>query len=893
MRKASIEPIDLLCEAKSNPTGIASTLPRFSWKNVAEVNGAGQAAYQILVASSESLLDEEKVDLWNSGKVQDSESVWIKYGGEPLQSRSVACWKIRVWDQNDIPSPWSDTARFSVGLLDTADWSGQYIGSSLENNVDFAPLLRNSFSLDESYEEMYMHVNSLGYHELYVNDRKVGDAVLAPAESQFDKRSFSLSYDLTPYLEQGENAIVLWLGWGWYSEALEKVHWGPVVRAQLDGKKKGRWETVLTTDETWKTTESEYSIVPPELAPANPNTDIMDANKIIPGFSGPGLDDADWTAVTIFPEPDHIVSPQIVEFNRVRETITAKEIRKIDDQVFLVDMGKNLTGSVTIEFPALPKNHKVSIQYTDHLLPDDKRTYTKIFDSEGKTVLVQDSERSTPKKNMLYERQHDWYVSSGEEGTFTKRFNYHAFRYIKISKLPEPIGKEDIRASLIHTDFRQAAEFSCSDTLLNQLNDMFAYTLKCLTLGGKIVDCPHFERLGYGGDGNACTMTAQTLFDLHPLYITWLTHWTDCIQPDGGMPHTAPNFWRSGGGPYWCTFIIKAAWNTYLNYGDPQVLETLYPVMLHWLEYVNKYSPDILLEQWPATDYRHWYLGDWATPEDIDAGDPRSVEIVNNCAIVDSYDKMIKIAGVLNKDSDVEKFAKMKIVLSEKIHETFYNTESATYGSGVQIDLAYPLILGIVPDSLVEKVTSSLYTETFENRNGHFATGLVGLPILTQWVTANEESEMMYEMMTKKDYPSFGYMIENGATTTWEHWDGHRSRIHNCYHGAGSWFYQSVGGIQPMESYPGYKRFILAPRPPEAITWAKITKESPYGTIKVDWQKEGDRMLLSINVPVGSMAKLLLPAGIETCKIDNNAIRPDGDGNIWIESGNYDIQYPL
>ncbi|MDX1286375.1 MAG: family 78 glycoside hydrolase catalytic domain, partial [Draconibacterium sp.] len=491
--------------------------------------------------------------------------------------------------------------------------------------------------------------------------------------------------------------------------------------------------------------------------------------------------------------------------------------------------------------------------------------------------------RKPKRVNNLFRSQRDKYISSGKAGVFTNKFNYRAFRYLKISNLPVSPTKESITAQMIHTDFKDAAGFSCSDEMLNQIHDMFAHTLKCLTLGGKTVDCPHYERLGYGGDGNASTVTAQTLFNMSSLYTTWLTHWADCNGPDGDMPHTAPTYWSSGGGPYWCTFIIKAAWETYVNYGDKRILETFYPNMLNWLRYVQKYSPNILLEEYPTTPNRNWYLGDWATPEGIDQTNPQSVGLVTNCAVVDSYDKMIKIAGVLNKPNDIEKFKNKQKELSEEIHKTFYHPETATYATGVQIDLAYPLILGIVPDSLSEKVTQSLYDRINKKDKGHLATGLVGLPILTKWANTNEASEIMYKMMTQKDYPGYGFMLENGATTTWEHWRGERSRIHNCYNAPGSWFYQSIGGIKPLEDFPGYKRFVIAPRPPKTLTWAKTTKETPYGTVVVNWKKEQENFVIEASIPTGSTAKLELPESITECTIDDVPVKPDDNGNIWIE----------
>lgn len=879
LQNSHIAPYELLCESKFNPTGISTIQPHFSWKNKSTVNKSVQTAYQILVATSPSLLQENKADLWNSGIVLNSKSVLVPYEGKVLQSRSVGYWKIKVWDQNEKPSKWSETQSFSVGLLNSNDWVGDYIGISQDKASTELPFLRKTVVLDEKFEKHYFHVNSLGYHELYVNNFKVGDAVLAPAESQFNKRSFSLSYDLSPYLKEGKNAIVLWLGYGWYKYFKEKVHNGPLVKAQLDGLKNGQWETLLKTDETWKVSESEYLIF--DISKFGGET--LDANKILPDFAGPELDDSNWEQAITVDVPRHLVTPQVVERNRIQQNITPVEIVKLEDKVYLVDMGKNLTGWITINFPALPKNHAVTLQYSDLLVSKNIELFQAQKDKPGW--------KKPDERNRLFESQQDKYVSSGKAGVFTNKFNYRAFRYLKISNMPNAIDKESITAQLIHTDFKQTAEFSCSDEMLNDLHDLFAYTLKCLTIGGKLVDCPHYERLGYGGDGNASTVTAQTLYDLSSLYTTWLTHWADCNGPDGDMPHTAPTYWSSGGGPYWCTFIIKAAWETYLNYGDKRVLETFYPNMLNWLGYVQKYSPNIMLEEYPTTENRNWFLGDWATPEGIDQRDPRSVGLVTNCAIVDSYDKMVKIAQVLNKEPDVDIFKAKKNELAQAVHAEYYNPETATYGSETQIDLAYPLIMDIVPDSLKEKVTKSLYSEILEKRDGHWATGLVGLPVMTQWVNSHGTSDLMYKMMTKKTYPGFGFMLEHGATTTWEHWRGERSRIHNCYNAPGSWFYQSIGGIQPLEEFPGYQKFLLAPRPPKSLSWAKVAKETPYGTIKVEWQKEQDQMNMQVMVPVGSAAKLVLPKGVLSCLINGENVEPDEKGNIWIESGRYIVSY--
>lgn len=878
-QESQIVPQKLLCEAKVNPSGISTSLPRFSWKNDANENASKQTAWQILLASSPKLLKEGKADLWDSEKVNNSKSIWVNYEGVELRSQSVAYWKVKVWDQNNNASEWSKTQTFSVGLLDAKDWQGEYIGMEGEEASIEAPFLRKTFELNGNYDELFMHVNSLGYHELYINNKKVGDAVLAPAESQFNKRSFSLSYNVSSYLKEGKNTVVLWLGYGWYKHFKQRAHNGPLVKAQLDGLKNNNWKTLVKTDGNWKISESEYSIW--DISKFGGET--IDANKKIVGFADPETDDKNWKNAKVFEVANHLVTPQDVELNRFHEKITPVEITELEDQVYLVDMGRNLTGALTIHFPNLPKGHEVILQYSDFIYAKNEALFNSQKDKPGW--------KKPSKVNNLFNSQKDKYISAGGTGSFTNKFNYRAFRYLKISNLPAAPTKESVYAHFIHTDFKEAASFSCSDEMLNEIHDLFAHTLKCVTIGGKMVDCPHYERLGYGGDGNASTITAQTLFNLPSLYTTWLTHWADCNGPEGDMPYTAPTYWRSGGGPYWSTFIIKAAWETYLNYGDQRILETFYPNMLNWLEFVQKYSPNILLEEYPTTKNRNWFLGDWATPEGIDQRDARSVGLVTNCAIVDSYDKMIKIAKVLNKNTDIEKFKRKKKELSEAVHTTFYNTETANYGTGVQIDLAYPLLLNIVPDSIKDKVLASLNSQILKNDKGHLATGLVGLPIITQLVCANETSDIMYQMMTTKDYPGYGYMLENGATTTWEHWRGERSRIHNCYNAPGSWFYQSIGGIQPLDEYPGYMQFLLAPRPPKTLSWAKVTKETPYGTIVVDWQKEKSKMLIQLTVPTGSKAKFVLPEGIENCLIDNKITKPDENGNIWIESGKYHIKY--
>jgi alpha-L-rhamnosidase len=848
---------DLRCENLAEPSGIGTTTPGLSWKIKSVKNGASQKAYQLLAASKTDLLNEESADLWNSGKVISSSNVLVPYG-DSLKSRSVCYWKVRIWDENDHMSEWSPTAGYSVGLLKKSDWNAYYIGLPGKENSNVSPQLRKTFDIKNKGEKVFIHVNSLGYHELFLNGEKVGDEVLTPAVSQFSKRSHVITYDITQYIREGRNDIILWLGHGWYSKGLPGVAYDrPLVRAQAEQLNNGKWESIFCTDLTWTGRNSGYSCIGTWRS-GDYGGEKVEASLLLPDLTASSLDATSWSQVFTAEVYGPEASPQTTEMNSIADIIKADTVIPFGDGKWLIDMGKTLTGWAEIRFPVLSPGQEIVMEYSDH------------FEKDGK---------------LKDQGQEDRYIAAGKEGElFHNKFNYHGFRYILISNLKSEPVKDGITAYLIHTGYRLASSFECSDPDLNKIHNMIFYTLRCLSIGGDLVDCPQIERLGYGGDGNASTLTAQTMFDLAPLYSNWLQAWADCVRDDGGMPHTAPNPYPAGGGPYWCGFIITATWNTFVNYGDMRFLERYYPVMQKWLGYVEKYSPNGLLEPWPETDYRGWYLGDWAVPEGTDQTNKSSITLVNNCFISVCYETMQKIAGVLGKATDAEKYSEKKDQVRKLIQSQLFDPARNLYGSGSQIDLTYPLLAGVVPDSLENKVRKNLFNEIESNHNGHFACGLVGIPVFTEWAIKNQEVNLMYSMLKKKDYPGYLYMLENGATTTWEHWNGARSRIHNCYNGIGSWFYQALGGIQPDEKLPGYGHFMINPQIPAGVTWANVSKETPYGTVSVKWKIEEKLFKMDVNVPVGSSAIVIIPETIEKYQLNGNSYKAS-ESFVEIESG--------
>jgi alpha-L-rhamnosidase len=250
---------DLTCENLRDPLGIDTFTPRFSWKISSQKNGTEQKAFQILVASDPSLLQEGKADFWDSGKIESSESVLVPYQGKPVQSGLAACWKVRIWDEEGNASDWSPAAFFSIGLLENSGWKAEYIGCRSDSGYRACPQLMKTVDIENTGGKLFLHVNSLGYHEVYLNGNKVGDGVLAPAVSQFDKRSWALTYDVSSIVKKGPNELLLWLGSGWYTEGLPGVnHNGPLVKAQLEQIKENRREIIVATDGTWLGRESSY-----------------------------------------------------------------------------------------------------------------------------------------------------------------------------------------------------------------------------------------------------------------------------------------------------------------------------------------------------------------------------------------------------------------------------------------------------------------------------------------------------------------------------------------------------------------------------------------------------------------------------------------------------------
>ncbi|MFC1542158.1 alpha-L-rhamnosidase C-terminal domain-containing protein [Candidatus Latescibacterota bacterium] len=427
---------------------------------------------------------------------------------------------------------------------------------------------------------------------------------------------------------------------------------------------------------------------------------------------------------------------------------------------------------------------------------------------------------------------------------------------------------------LIHTGYSRAGTFECSNELLNNIYDTVVYTYRCLTLGGYVVDCPHRERLGYGGDAGTSLETAMFNFDTGALYTKWLANWRDAQNPEtGDLPHTAPAYpEQGGGGPMWGGFCTTLPWQLYLHYGDERILEVSYPVIVKWLGFLESKSKDNILE--PYVSYGismpQWnFLGDWLAPnrgENLSRErgrvDALSSKFLNNCYYLYNLRIAAKIATLLNRTDDASMFTQKSETLEAALNDRFIDAERNSYANGEQPYLAFPLLLDMVPEGKRSAIMDSLESAIMVRRNGHLNAGMHGLYFMLEQLMKKDRNDLIFEMVNKKTYPSWGYMLEQDATTIWESWTG-GSHIHDTLISIGSWFIQGLGGIQIDENRPGFKHFFIKPQIIGDLEHLRAGYNSIYGMIEDEWSIKDNSLELNVTIPPNTTATVFVPSATE------------------------------
>jgi alpha-L-rhamnosidase len=824
---------DLRCEYLADPLGIDVVQPRLSWRLEASWRGQRQTAYQILAAGEEKLLREGKADLWDSGKVASDQSIHVAYAGKPLASRMRCYWKVRVWDRDDKPTPFSETAVWEMGLLTPEDWQGKWISApgGTDKSPQPAPLFRKAFTLGRRPVSARVYICGLGYYELHLNGAKVGDHVLDPAFTPYDRRALYVTYDVTRQLKKGPNALGVTLGNGWYNMHtravwdFDKAPWRdrPTMRCQLEITCDDGSKLVVASDATWRVTTG------PIVFDSIRNGEKYDARLEKAGWDAADANDTGWPAAQVVPGPQGRLTAQMLPPVKVCKSLRPVKITEAKPGVYVFDMGQNLAGWARLRVFG-PAGKEVVLRYGERLNADGTLDQKEI----GQHI-----------KSGL--PQTDTYILKGR-GTevWEPHFVYHGFQYVEATGLP---GKPDLgtlEARVVHTSFEPAGTFECSNELFNRIqhNTLWSYVSNFV---GYPTDCPHREKNGWTGDAHLAAETGLYNFDAAAAYTKWLNDLKDEQRPNGELPGIVPTSgwgYQWGNGPAWDSAYVLIPWYLYQYDGDTRILAEHYDRLKLYVDYLTSKAKDHIV----AIGLGDWVPAKTTTPERV-----TSTGYYYRDALIVS-----KAAALLGKAEDTKKYADLASAIRDAFNKEFYDPKTGLYAGGTQTAMSCALYHGLVPPEERTKVLGKL-VEGIQAQSGHLDAGILGTKYLIDSLTAAGRGDVVYSMATKTDYPSWGRWLEQGATTLWEQWDGNASRNHIMFGHISAWFYEALAGINVDPEVVGFKHIVFRPQILGDLTWVRAEHESPYGTIKSQWEVKNGTFSLRIAVPVNTRATVYVP----------------------------------
>ncbi len=862
---------NLKCEYLTNPIAIESQHPILSWQMVSSANGKGQKAYRLLVAGSPTLLAQNKGDFWDSGIVHSSNSIQVNYNGKSLPSRQKLYWKVMIWDEKNQPSAWSKPASWGMGLLKPADWKAKWMGAIQDPAPDAtvtypAPYFRKEFSVNKKIKQAKVYVSGLGFYELYINGKKIGDQVLAPAVTNYDERPLKKllyhyddqstqrvlynTFDVTGNISRTKNAIGILLGNGWYNQrdrTVEGTLWYdlPKVIFQLELTYTDGSTSLIVSDNTWKTTTG------PLLKDGIFTGENYDARLVLNGWDKSGYNDTNWQSAMLVKPPTGALQPQLAPFDKVTRTLTPMFDGKERDSIYTYHLNETISGwaAITIKGKA---GDRIKIRY---------------ISEEGEDY-----------------GQFDTYtLKGGEPETGEPKFTWHAFRKMEVVSKDVVLDATNIKIKDVHTDVAANGTFECSNPLLNKINSAYLKTQLANLHGSLSSDCPHRERLGYTGDGQVAMESAVLSFNMPQFYRKWFNDMDDARNHKTGfVTHTAP-FAGGGGGPAWGSAYVIMPWLYFNYYGDTVLLKQHYAGMKQWVQYLQTRTDNngLISHEEP----NGWCLGDWCTPTKVQIPEP----FVNTAYYYHVTNLMAKVAAVLDKKDDEAAFKTLAQQIKSNFNTAYFKPGTNTYWENRQGAEAFALAFGLVDDADYNKVFNSLLAH-LDKLSYHFDTGILATPLLLKVLAENNRDDIAYKIMSQEKGIGFGYLLDDKNSTLWETWKGGGSHTHPMFGSVVEWLYSSIGGIKTDANNPGLKHFIIAPKPVGDLTYCKSSYNSLYGKIRSEWKINGKGNLeVLIDVPANTSATFVLPDGKTNIKgrgvkkLDNRYVAELGSGVYQFE----------
>jgi alpha-L-rhamnosidase len=873
----AIRPEGLVCENLKNPGIIDVQNPKLSWINADPdfTRNQVQTAWEIRVASSRDNLFKNDADLWNSGKVNSDQSLNIRYKGKRLTSRQECWWQVRVWDKKGKVSDWSEPAYWAMGLLDESEWKAKWIGAPWQgeepipdrnrpltasrakpgqtitdiSNLDApppAPMLRKAFMVNKEVASAKAFVTGLGYFEFYINGKKVGNDVLVPNQTNYGKRPglmnnpiplednfreykvFYLAYDLKDLVKNGENVAGAIIGNGFYNAPINwtESYGTPRFIGQIYIKYTDGTEDIIVSDQSWKAARS------PIIMDLIFDGEHYDARKEQDNWCMPGFDDKLWEQAAIKKAPEGMLRAHMAVPDRVMEVLKPVKIERTGDGKYKIDFGQEISGWVHLTGINGEAARKIDIRYV-HQTPSGDNSYTL----RGK----------------------------GNE-SYAARFTWFVFRNIEITGWPGELTAANVNAEAVYTNIETTGKFESSNELFNNINKIWWRSQTDNMHGGIASDCPNRERSPYTGDGQVACVTVMHNFDTRAFYTKWIRDILGAQNVTTGyVPNGAPWQPGCGGGVAWGAAMNIMPWEYYLHYGDTNMLIDNYEGMKGYIRYMLTWTDEAGIMNsrvlGPNGKPNQWMnLGDWVAPGQLPPN-----EMVHTFYLWRCSDLTAKSARVLGKNAESEEYTKLAEKTRQAFQKKFYNPEKGTYGPyGGNI---FALKMG-VPDEQKGKVLSALKADIIAN-GGHLDTGIFGTQFFFEVLSENDMHDIAYEAITKKTKPGYGWWLEQGVTTSWEHWDAPGSGNHPMFGGGIVWFYRKLAGMNADEQNPGYKHIVFRPQPAGDEKWCSYSNITPYGTAGILWKKSSEDFEMDITVPVGCTATVFVPS-VENKKITEN-----------------------
>lgn len=797
-------PTGLLCEYLTNPLGVDVARPRFFWTVESEERGLSQSAYRILVSLSP---DVAEGDVWDSGRVNSTRSTQTAFSGKTLQSGRTYYWKVKVWDRAGRESPWSAPASFDTGLLGRSDWKGAWISGGNQ--------LRKEFELPGHPKRARAYISGLGYYELRLNGRKVGDHVLDPGWTTYDKLALYATYDITGHLRPGKNAAAVMLGQGWFKSR--------ALLCQLDIEFADGSRVVIASDGSWKAVDG------PVVEDSVYDGETYDARRETPGWDLAGYDDSGWTQARVVKGPAGVLSAQLMPAIKVVDTVVPFKMTNPRPGVYVFDMGQNMSGWVRLKVKG-PCGTNVRLRFAE-LVYDDGMIN---------------------RENLRVARAEDHYILKGEgEETWEPRFTYHGFRYVELTGFPGAPKLDTVRGRVVHTSVTVSGGFAASKDILNRLQRIITWGQKT-NLHSVPTDCDQRdERMGWMGDAQGTAEEAMMNFDMAAFYTNFLRNIRDVQDEQGQITDTVPYVGgRRPADPAWGTAYPLICWYMYQYYGDMRVLEEHYAGLKKYVEFLRRKAENGLV--------RYSWYGDWVAVEKCPGSLVSSFYYYYDVCILRDA------ARVLGKSQEAELYDKLASEIKAAFHQAYFNPATGDYADGTQTANTLPLFLGITPETERGRVWGRLFDDIVYRHDSHLTTGIIGTKYIMELLTRQGAADLAYDIAVQTTYPSWGYMIQNGATTLWELWqkrEGPSMNSHNhpMFGSVGSWLYKALAGINLQPGSVGFERILVQPQPVRDLRHASGSLRTVRGEVSCSWARREKSFELEVAVPFGSEAEVVLP----------------------------------